>query len=50
MDWRPSDGLKVEDEDYDGLRQKPYNGLEANLGVSWLWKFGTWRCGMVMAA
>ena len=29
MDWRPSDGLEVDDEDLDGLRQKPSNGPEA---------------------
>ena len=34
MDWRPSDGLEVEDdEDLDGLRQKSSNGPEAMLGV-----------------
>ena len=46
MDWRPSDGLEVEDdEDLDGLRQKPSNGLEESLGVGRPWMFGTWWCG-----
>ncbi|WVZ70854.1 hypothetical protein U9M48_019489 [Paspalum notatum var. saurae] len=33
MDWRPSDGLEVDDEDLDGLRQKPSNGPEAMLVI-----------------
>ena len=41
---KPSDGLEVEDdEDLDGLRQKPSDGLEAMLGVGRPWEFGTWR-------
>ena len=43
MDWRPSDGLEVDDEDLDGLRQKPSNGPEAMLGVSRPWELGTRR-------
>ena len=41
MDWRPSDGLEVDDEDLDGLRQKPSNGSEAKLGIGRPWKLGT---------
>ncbi|WVZ89405.1 hypothetical protein U9M48_035818 [Paspalum notatum var. saurae] len=41
MDWRPSDGLEVDDEVLDGLRQKSSNGLEAMLSVGWPWKLGT---------
>ena len=48
MDWRPSDGLEVEDdEDLDGLRQKPSNGPEAMLGVGRPWELGTRRGGSV---
>ena len=44
MDWRPSDGLEVDDdEDLDGLRQKPSNGPEAMLGVGRPWELGTRR-------
>jgi len=50
MDWRPSDGLEVEDdEDLDGLRQKPSNGSEASLGVGRSWELGTRRGGSAMA-
>ena len=42
---KPSDGLEVDDEDLDGLRQKASNGPEAMLGVSRPWKLGTWRGG-----
>ena len=47
MDWRPSDGLEVEDdEDLDGLRQKPSNGPEAQeLGVGRPWELDTRRDG-----
>ena len=44
MDRRPFDGLKVEDEDLDGLGQKSCDGLEAiELDVSRPWEFDTWR-------
>ena len=50
MDWRPSDGLEVEDdEDLDGLRQKPSNGPEASLGVGRPWELGTRRSGLAAA-
>ena len=50
MDWRPSDGLEVEDEeDPDGLGQKPSNGPEAMLGVGRPWEFGTRRGGSATA-
>ena len=43
MDRRPFDGLKVEDEDLDGLGQKSCDGLEAiELDVSRPWEFDTW--------
>ncbi|WVZ84054.1 hypothetical protein U9M48_031130 [Paspalum notatum var. saurae] len=42
---RPSDRLEVDDEDLDGLRQKPSNGPEAMLGVSRPWELGTRRGG-----
>ncbi|WVZ81207.1 hypothetical protein U9M48_028617 [Paspalum notatum var. saurae] len=40
-----SDGLEVDDEDLDGLRQKPSNGQEATLGIGRPWKLGTRRGG-----
>ena len=47
MDWRPSDGMEVEDdEDLDGLRQKSSDGLEAMLGVGRPWKLDTRRGGL----
>ncbi|WVZ70984.1 hypothetical protein U9M48_019611 [Paspalum notatum var. saurae] len=46
MDWRPSDGLEVDDEDLDGLRQKPSNGPEAMLRVGQPWELGTRRDGL----
>ena len=42
---KPSDGLEVDDEDLDGLRQKPSNGAEAMLGVGRSWELGTRRGG-----
>ncbi|WVZ63335.1 hypothetical protein U9M48_012975, partial [Paspalum notatum var. saurae] len=47
MDWRPSDGLEVDDEDLDGLGQKPSNGLEAMLGVGRSWKLGRYTEGRI---
>ena len=49
MDRRPSDGLEVEDEDPDGLGQKPSDGLEAKLGVGRPWELGTRRDGSATA-
>ncbi|WVZ97193.1 hypothetical protein U9M48_042746 [Paspalum notatum var. saurae] len=43
----PSDGLEVDDEDLDGLRQKSSNGPEAMLGVDRSWKLGTRKGGLV---
>ena len=44
MDRRPFDGLKVENEDLDGLGQKSCDGLEAiELVVGRPWEFDTWR-------
>jgi len=44
IDRRPFNGLKVEDEDLDGLGQKSCNGLEAiELYVGRPWEFDTWR-------
>ena len=49
MDWRPSDGLEVDDEDPDGLGQKSSDGLEAKLDVGQPWKLGTRRGGVATA-
>ncbi|WVZ64518.1 LOW QUALITY PROTEIN: hypothetical protein U9M48_014020 [Paspalum notatum var. saurae] len=49
MDWRPSDGLEIDDEDLDGLRQKASNGPEAMLGAGRPWELGTRRDGSAMA-
>jgi len=44
-EFKRSDGLEVDDEDLDRLRQKPSNGPEAMLGISRPWKLGTRRGG-----
>ena len=49
MDWRPSNGLEVDDEDPDGLGQKSSDVMVAKLGVSRPWELGTRRDGSAMA-
>ena len=49
MDWWPSDGLEVDDEDPDGLEEKPSEGLEAMLGIGRPWEFRTRRGGSATA-
>jgi len=48
---KSSNGLEVEDEDLDGLRQKSSNGPEAiELDVGRPCEFGTWRGDKTMAS